>query len=83
MIYIFPGSNGECSIGYRPDLLSDEVKERGIALEQLPEPDKIEGKYAVLMADKKTEEVWYEYKDIPPEPLEVRVKALEDRILGL
>lgn len=80
MVYIFPGGNGECSISYRPDLLSEEDKERGIALEELPVPDKIEGKYAILMANKETGKVWYAYKDIPPEPLEGRVKALEDKM---
>ncbi|MBA7628711.1 hypothetical protein ES703_36206 [subsurface metagenome] len=83
MIIVFPGSNGECSISYRPDLLSDEVKERGIALDKLPVPDKIEGKRAVLMANKETSKVWYEYRDIPPDPLEDRVKQLEDKVSGL
>ncbi|MBA7650661.1 hypothetical protein ES703_58471 [subsurface metagenome] len=80
MVYIFPSGNGECSISYRPDLLSDEDKERGIALDELPMPDKIEGKHAVLMANKEAGKVWYDYRDIPPEPLEERVKALEDKI---
>ena len=78
-IIIFPGPHG-ASVHYRPDLLTPEQKARGIELAALPTPEPPAGKYAVLMGDKGTGQVWYEYKDIPPEPLEERVARLEQRV---
>lgn len=80
MIIVFPSGNRECSICYQPDLLSPEVKAGGIELAELPKPKKVAGKYAVLMGKKETKKVWYDYRDIPPDPLEARVEALEKKV---
>ena len=85
MIYIFPeNSNGACSIHYAPELLSESQKAKGIALEKLPEPEKVEGKYAELYADLKAGKIWYEYKDIPQETnldeIEQRLDKIEQRL---
>lgn len=64
MIYVFPQGN----IVYDGSTISDEQKAYAVAVESLPEPQTLEGKYGVLMADKANETVYYEYKDIPEDP---------------
>ena len=64
MIYVFPEGN----VVYDGNTISDEQKTQAVAVESLPEPQTPEGKYAVIRADKATETVYYEYKDIPKDP---------------
>lgn len=65
LIYVFPGTTGECSIVWNSTTLTEENKTRGIALESLPVEETPEGKYAQLMGDKETGKVWWDYRDIP------------------
>ena len=64
MIYVFTQGN----IVYDDSTISDAQKAQAVAVESLPEPQTPEGKYAVIRADKATETVYYEYKDIPKDP---------------
>ena len=64
MIYVFEGG----SVVYDGDTITEEQKAEAAAVEALPEPEQIEGKYAQIRADKATETVYYEYKDIPQDP---------------
>lgn len=60
MIYIYQNAN--CiSIVYEESSLTEQEKMKGIALEQLPDPEVKEGKIAVLKIDKEKNKVWYEY----------------------
>ena len=64
MIYVFKGG----SVVYDGDTITEEQKAQAVAVESLPEPQTPEGKYAQIRADKATETVYYEYKDIPKDP---------------
>ena len=64
MIYVFEQGN----IIYDGSTISDTQKAQAVAVESLPEPQTPEGKYAVIRANKATETVYYEYKDIPKDP---------------
>ena len=64
MIYVFEGGN----IVYDGSTISEEQKAQAVAVESLPIPETPAGKYAAIKADKATEMVWYEYKDIPKDP---------------
>lgn len=65
MLYIFENPNNLASVVYDETILTEKEKAKGIAIEQLPEEQTIEGKIAVLKCRKTTGEVWYEYEDIP------------------
>jgi len=67
MIYIFDGKDNFASVIVQGNTLTEEEKLQAIQIETLPIADEIEGKYAILKARKETEEVWYEYVDIPVE----------------
>jgi hypothetical protein len=83
MIYVFEGG----SVVYDGSTISEEQKARAVVVEALPEPQTPEGKYPVLRANKATETVYYEYKDIPPQPeieeLKTRLRESEQAILEL
>ena len=64
MIYVFPQGN----IVYDGSTINDAQKAQAVAVESLPEPQTPQGKYAVIRANKATETVYYEYKDIPKDP---------------
>ena len=64
MIYVFEQGN----IVYDGSTISDAQKAQAVAVESLPEPQTPEGKYAVIRANKTTETVYYEYKDVPKDP---------------
>jgi hypothetical protein len=72
MIYVFPGGN----VVYDGSTISDEQKAQAVAVESLPEPQTPEGKYAVIRANKATETVYYEYRDIPKDPEVERLKQV-------
>lgn len=64
MPYVFPeNGKGKCSI-VNNDILTNNQKGRQIYLESIPEPEKIQGKTAILYGELKTKKVWYEYEDI-------------------
>jgi len=44
--------------------LTEEQKSRAVAVEELPEPEEIEGKEAHLRANLETQEVYHVYTDI-------------------
>lgn len=64
----------------------EELEREGILIEELPEPQQIEGKIAVLYCNPVTKEVWYEYEDrsfTKKEQLEEQIKTLQQTILEL
>lgn len=83
MIYVFPQGN----VVYDASLLTAEQKSQAVAVEQLPEPQTPEGKYAQIKADMATETVYYEYLDLPQDPeleqVKHRLQAAEDAIMAL
>lgn len=76
MIYVFEGG----SVVYNGSTLTEEQKASAVAVDELPEPDKIEGKVPVLRANLKTQEVYYEYVD---EPKNDEVEELKDHIANI
>lgn len=79
MIYVFEGGN----VVYDGDTITEEQKAQAVAVESLPEPQTPEGKYAQIRADKATETVYYEYIDLPKDPLEVEVEQLKQVVADL
>ena len=61
MIYVFEDG----AVVYDENTISEEEKQEAVAIEALPEPEKIEGKTAVLRANKAENRVYYEYMDEP------------------
>lgn len=43
----------------------EELEQEGILVDNIPEPEEIEGKSAILHCNPETKELWYEYEDIP------------------
>lgn len=82
MVYVFEHENNKAS--YTDDVdLPESYKAKGIAIEQLPVKEKIEGKQAVLKCRKSTGEVWWEYEDMPLTPEEkenTKIAELEQKI---
>ena len=66
MIYVFPCG----AVVYDATTISEEEKSQAVAVEELPVPEAIEGKYAQIRADKENERLDFEYSDIPPGPPE-------------
>lgn len=64
MIYIFEGGN----IVYDGSTITDKQKAQAVEVSTLPDPEVIEGKVAILKANKATETVYYEYIDKPKDP---------------
>ncbi len=64
MIYVFEGGN----IVYDGSTISNEEKNKAVAVEKLPIAEVIEGKIAVLKANMETNEVYFEYIDKPVDP---------------
>lgn len=64
MIYVFTQGN----IVYDGSTITDEQKTKAVAVESLPVAEEIEGKIAVLRANKANNEVYYEYIDKPKDP---------------
>lgn len=72
MIYVFEGG----SIVYDGNTITEEQKTRAVAVETLPTPKTLEGKYAVIRSNVATGEVWYEYVDKPKDPEVEELKQL-------
>ena len=77
MFYVFENPDNLASIVYDETTLTNSQKANGIAIESLPIAETLEGKQAVLKCIKSTEEVWYEYVDIPVDNTEQRIADLE------
>ena len=81
MIYLFENPNQNASLIYDELTLTQEQKEKGIAIEQLPEMlEKKEGYMIVLKCRKETDEVWYEYVE---DEEAIKLKKLLDDALEL
>jgi hypothetical protein len=63
MIYLFDNGFG-AGIVFTEKYLTPEQREHAVKVENIPEPEVIEGKTAILRCDHKTKEVWYDYIDI-------------------
>lgn len=64
----------------------EELEQEGILVDEIPEPEQIEGKYPVLHCNPETKELWYEYEDIPKTKEEIqqeKIEALEQSIAEL
>lgn len=79
MIYVFENDNNDASIVYDGTILTEAERTKGIAIEQLPHKEEIEGKIAVLKCNKATGEVWYEYIDKPIDE-DKKIQELEQKI---
>jgi len=79
MIYVFEDG----AVVYDGSTISEEEKQKAIAVEKLPEPEQIEGKIAVLRASKAENRVYYEYIDEPKNPLDNEVEQLKLRTVEL
>ena len=77
MIYVFENDNNDASVVYDETTLTEEQKVKGIAIAELPIEEVPKGKQAVLKCRKATEEIWYEYVDIPTNNTEQRITDLE------
>lgn len=61
----------------------EELKQEGILVDSIPEPQQIEGKQAVMYWNPIDKNVFYEYKDIPKskeENLEEKIKTLTENL---
>lgn len=79
-MYIFEGKDNLASIINSEDSLSEEQKEKGIYISNLPTKEIIQGKTAILKADKAKELVWWEYIEIqnpPPIVTEILISKAE------
>ncbi len=81
MIYLFENPDNAVSIIYDETTLTDELKQKGIAIEALPIPED-NGKDAILKCKKATGEVWYDYVDEPINETD-RITVLEDAVAEL
>lgn len=87
MIYVFEGG----SVVYDGSTITDEQKSKAVAVESLPVAEIIEGKIAVLKANKAEERVYYEYMDKPQDPeieqlkseLALQQAAIDDLIMNV
>lgn len=86
MIYLFENPNKNASVVYDESTLAEEEKRKGVAVEELPEPETPNGKVAILKVKKSTGEIWYEYEDAPTneiDDLKARLEATETALLNL
>ena len=79
MIYVFEDG----AVVYDESTISEEEKQKAVAVEKLPEPEQIEGKIAVLRANKAENRVYYEYIDEPQNPLDNEVEQLKQVVADL
>lgn len=82
MIYI--GEQG--NIIYDESIISEEQKNKMVAIDVLPEPEVIEGKVAHIKANLDTQEVYYVYEDYVPsqeEEQQEEIEALKQSIAEL
>lgn len=79
-IYLFENANNDVSIVFDGTTLTEDQKSRAIVLENLPPKEEVEGKLAVLKANKGTNEVWWEYSDVESKQ---DIKAFQQEIQGI
>lgn len=61
----------------RPEELDPETRERGIDVQNIPEPEVRKGKRALPYINPKTGEIWYEYVDREMTETELLEEVLE------
>lgn len=87
MIYLFENPDNNASIIYQGSTLTNEQKQRAVAIEQLPVAEKQNGKIAILKVSKSENRVWYAYQDDLTKSditlLKERVDATEQALLQL
>lgn len=72
-MYVFEGKNNMASVVYDDNTLAEEEKISGIYATELPIKQNIEGKTAILKADKKTNYIWWEYQNLSEETIETKI----------
>lgn len=82
MIYLFENPDNTASIIYDETTLTEDLKQKGIAIEVLPIRED-NGKDAILKCKKSTNEVWYEYIDVPVDTTQERLALCEQALLDL
>ncbi|WP_035296233.1 hypothetical protein [Brevibacillus thermoruber] len=66
-------------IHYQPQYLPPEVIEKGIIVDEVPDPNPPANKVGILFINPQTQEMWYEYVDRPLTP-EERIAQLEEQL---
>lgn len=56
----------------------EELLEKGFLIESMPAPERIVGKSALAYYNEETNEVWYEYADIPKSDEEKEIDKLRE-----
>jgi hypothetical protein len=62
MIYLFDYGFGASEV-YDANSISEDERLFAVKIENVPEPEVIEGKVAILRCDHQTKKVWYDYVD--------------------
>jgi hypothetical protein len=62
MIYLFDYGFGASQV-FDGTSISEEERNFAVKVENIPEPEVIDGKTAILRCDHTTKRVWYEYID--------------------
>jgi len=83
MIYIFENPNNNASIVYVEETLTGVEKAKGIAIENLPPLQEIEGKTPILKCKKSTGEVWWEYDESPVDEIAMLKQQINDLNIAL
>ena len=68
---------------YAPELLTPEKIAAGYLVDNVPESEAIFGKEATLYFNPQTQELWYEYTDIPLTDAEELVQQVNDLNLAI
>lgn len=63
-MYIFEGIDGTASVILNESSLTDEQKSKGLYVDNIPNPDVIDGKTSILMCNVKENRIWYNYIDV-------------------
>lgn len=83
MIYLFENPNNNTSIVFAEETLTGVEKAKGIAIEELPIADEIEGKTPVLKCKKSTGEVWWEYVENSVDEIAMLKQQINDLNIAL
>lgn len=79
MIYVFEEGN----VVFDGSTISEEQKAKAVAVELLPVAEVMEGKIAVLRANKTTKIVYYIYIDIPHPERPTELEELSNYVLDV
>ncbi len=70
-------------IHHKPEQLSEERREQGIEVDEVPEKEQKEGKRSLPYIDPSTGDFWYEYEDLPeddPHMVSLRLSEVEKAV---